>query len=48
MKGVYRWVPQQDWSQDWTDEALYKKYDITKDEIAFINSMIRPMGDGDE
>jgi site-specific DNA-methyltransferase (adenine-specific) len=48
MKGVYHWVPQQDWSHDWTDEALYKKYGITKDEIAFINSMVRPIGDGDE
>ncbi|MHB1608416.1 MAG: Eco57I restriction-modification methylase domain-containing protein, partial [Acidiferrobacter thiooxydans] len=48
MKGVYHWVPQQNWSQDWTDEGLYKKYGITKDEIAFINSMIRPMGEGDE
>lgn len=44
MKGVYRWVPQQDWSQSWTDELLYAKYGITKDEITFINSMIRPMG----
>jgi len=48
MKGVYRWVPQQNWDQDWTDEALYKKYGITKNEIAFIDSMIRPMGEGDE
>jgi site-specific DNA-methyltransferase (adenine-specific) len=48
MRGVYRWVPQQTWSQDWTDEALYKKYGITTDEIAFINSMIRPMGEADE
>lgn len=48
MKGVYRWVPQQNWNQDWTDEALYKKYDITKDEVAFIESMIRPMSDGNE
>ena len=48
MKGVYHWVPQQDWNQDWTDEALYKKYAITNNEIAFINSMIRPMGEGDE
>lgn len=43
MKGVYRWVPQQDWSQEWTDEALYAKYGITDEEIAFIDSMIRPM-----
>jgi site-specific DNA-methyltransferase (adenine-specific) len=43
MKGVYRWVPQQDWEHDWTDEALYEKYGITQDEIAFIDTMIRPM-----
>jgi site-specific DNA-methyltransferase (adenine-specific) len=27
----------------WTDEKLYKKYGLTRDEIAFIESMIRPM-----
>jgi site-specific DNA-methyltransferase (adenine-specific) len=43
MKGVYRWVPQQEWNQDWTDEALYARYGITEREIAFIESMIRPM-----
>jgi site-specific DNA-methyltransferase (adenine-specific) len=48
MKGVYRWVPQQNWNEVWTDEALYKKYGITKEESDFINSMIRPMGEGDE
>jgi site-specific DNA-methyltransferase (adenine-specific) len=47
-RSTYSWVPQQAWDRRWTDEALYKKYDITKDEIAFINSMIRPMGEGDE
>lgn len=47
MKGVYRWVPQQNWDQIWTDEALYQKYGITNDEIAFINTMIRPMSDSD-
>jgi len=48
MKGVYRWVPQQNWDQEWTDEVLYKKYGVTEDEVAFINRMIRPMGDSDE
>src|SRR5579885_453073 len=43
MKGVYKWVPQQDWDQSWTDEALYEKYGITRGEIAFIDRMIRPM-----
>lgn len=47
-KGVYSFVPIQDFSQSWTDEKLYKKYKLTKDEIAFIESMIRPMDDSDE
>ena len=48
MRGVYRWVPQQDWDQEWTDELLYRKYEITKNEVEFINRMIRPMSDGDD
>jgi site-specific DNA-methyltransferase (adenine-specific) len=43
MKGAYRFVPIQDFSEPWTDDKLYKKYDLTQDEIAFIESMIRPM-----
>jgi hypothetical protein len=27
----------------WSDEQLYKRYDLTKDEIAFIEAKIRPM-----
>ena len=42
-KGVYQLVPQQDFSKPWTDEELYAKYGITEEEIAFIDSMIRPM-----
>lgn len=42
-KGVYQFVPIQDFSEPWTDEKLYAKYGITSDEIAFIDSMIRPM-----
>ena len=42
-KNVYLFVPMQDFSEPWTDEKLYKKYGLTKDEIAFIESMIRPM-----
>ncbi len=40
---VYSFVPIQDLSETWTDEKLYKKYDLTDDEISFIESMIRPM-----
>jgi site-specific DNA-methyltransferase (adenine-specific) len=45
---MYKWVPIQAWDRTWTDADIYKKYRITKDEIAFIESMIRPMGEGDE
>jgi site-specific DNA-methyltransferase (adenine-specific) len=45
---TYTWVPVQTWDQIWTDEMLYQKYKITKEEIAFINSMIRSKGDGNE
>lgn len=40
---VYSFVPIQDFKQPWTDEKLYKKYKFTKDEISFIESLIRPM-----
>ena len=40
---VYQFVPFQDYSHPWTDEMLYKKYNLKDDEIAFIESMIRPM-----
>jgi site-specific DNA-methyltransferase (adenine-specific) len=42
-RSTYTWVPQQVWNRTWTDEALYKQYSLTKDEIAFIESMVRPM-----
>ena len=40
---VYSFVPIQDFTLPWTDEKLYKKYGLNKDEIAFIESMVRPM-----
>ena len=42
-KSVFWVVPLQDFSHPWTDEMLYKKYGLTEEEIAFIESMIRPM-----
>ena len=42
-RGVYQFVPMQDFSKPWTDAELYAKYKLTKDEIAFIESMIKPM-----
>ena len=40
---VYKLIPLQDFSHPWTDEMLYKKYKLTKEEIDFIESMIKPM-----
>lgn len=42
-RASYMFVPLQDFSHPWTDEMLYKKYNLDKDEIAFIESMIRSM-----
>lgn len=39
----YALVPVQDFSRPWTDEALYKKYALTDEEIDFIETMIKPM-----
>ena len=39
----YTFVPQQDFGESWTDEKLYKKYGITSEEQAFIDTLIRPM-----
>ena len=42
-KERFLFVPLQDFSHTWTDAALYKKYNLTNEEIAFIESMIKPM-----
>lgn len=42
-KSTYTWVPVQEWDRPWHDEELYEKYEISKDEIDYIESMIRPM-----
>jgi site-specific DNA-methyltransferase (adenine-specific) len=47
-RSTYQWAPQQTWDRTWTDEALYKKYKLSKDDIAFIESRIRPMEGNDE
>lgn len=40
---TFAFVPLQDFIKPWTDEELYKKYNLTDDEIQFIESMIKPM-----
>lgn len=42
-KAVYEYVPVQDFSKPWTDAELYAKYGLTDEEVAFIESMIKPM-----
>ena len=42
-KASYSFVPMQDFSKPWTDEELYEKYKLNDEEIAFIDSMIKPM-----
>lgn len=42
-RSTYTWVPQQQWNRVWTDALLYKKYGLSEDEIAFIETMIRSM-----
>jgi hypothetical protein len=43
MSGVYHFVPMQDFSHPWNDDDLYKKYDLSPDEVKYIDSMIKPM-----
>lgn len=40
-KLVFSFVPIQDFSKEWTDEALYEKYGLDEQEISFINSIIK-------
>lgn len=47
LAGVYHYVPMQDFSHAWTDEMLYEKYGITKEEQKYIESMIKPMDKGE-
>ena len=42
-KDRFVFVPIQDFNESWTDEKLYKKYELTAEEIAFIESMVRSM-----
>ena len=43
--GELRFVPTLDFTQEWTDEKLYKHFEITKKEQAFIKEIIPPYYD---
>jgi site-specific DNA-methyltransferase (adenine-specific) len=42
---IYRFAPIQDFSIAWSDEKLYEQYNITQEEIDFIDSLIKPLAD---
>jgi site-specific DNA-methyltransferase (adenine-specific) len=42
-KYSYSFVPLLDMTTNWTDELLYKRYGLSDEETAFIESKIRPM-----
>ena len=47
-RGVYQFVPLQDFSKTWTDEELYEKYKLTQEEIDYIEKIIPPMSNSEE
>lgn len=54
-KGVFAFVPVQNYDEDWNDRKLYDKYGITEDEVKFIEKLIKDvsseegiMEDGDD
>lgn len=42
-QSVYSLVPLQDFHEEWSDDKLYVKYNLSEEEIKFIDKMIRPM-----
>jgi site-specific DNA-methyltransferase (adenine-specific) len=46
-RGVYAFVPDIPLNREWTDEKLYKRYGLSKEEIGFIESMVNSMEERD-
>lgn len=42
-RGVYQFVPLQNFDEEWTDEKLFDKYGLTENEISYIESKIKTM-----
>jgi len=42
-RDVYAFIPDIPLDRTWTDAALYERYGLTEDEIAFIESQIKEM-----
>jgi site-specific DNA-methyltransferase (adenine-specific) len=47
-KGVYGFVPDVPLGRDWNDQKLYKRYGLTEQETAFIESIVKPIDDSDD
>ena len=47
-QATYPFVPMQDFTKKWNDEDLYKKYNLTQEEIDFIENMIAAFDGGNE
>ena len=42
-KSNFRYVPLQDFNRSWTDDDLYTKYNLSQEEVSFIERTIKPM-----
>lgn len=40
-KEKFQFIPLQDFSKEWTDELLYEKYNLSSEEIKFVEGMIK-------
>ena len=47
-KTVFSLIPMQDFNESWTDEKLYKKYELSLEEIKFIENLINVDSAGGE
>lgn len=44
-KDKFAFVPVVNYLENWTDEKLYNKFNLNPNEVAFIESMIKPLGE---
>jgi site-specific DNA-methyltransferase (adenine-specific) len=47
-RGVYAFVPDLTLDQEWTDAALYQRYGLSTEEVAFIESQVAEHDDADQ
>jgi site-specific DNA-methyltransferase (adenine-specific) len=47
-RSTYSWVPALPLDQTWSDDELYVKFELTQDEIEFVESIIKPMDDASD